>query len=123
MPQIKTLAMTGEHYAQPLRAFLPLLSRLQQLETLVLIDVSLLHYNFNPPGSGVDFMRPSNAQYQEVLHSQGRAAERRVADCIFVASRSIVKVWIGNWSCAECTREGGRIVRPVIWKYEERIGV
>lgn len=116
MPQIKTLGMTGEHYAPPFSsAFLPLFSRLSNLETLILIHACRLDY------ASVFFFIQRNAPSHTVFR-QGRAVEKKLANAVFAASSSIVKVWIGDWSCAECERVEGEVVGEVSWKYEERVG-
>jgi hypothetical protein len=115
IPQIKTLGMTGENYAEPFSsAFLPLFSHFSNLETLILIHVRRLDY------ASVSFIQ-GNAPNHTIFR-RGRAIEKKLANAIFAASSSIVKVWIGDWSCAECERVEGEVVGPVRWKYEERVG-
>lgn len=80
-----------------------------------------MQFRFTPKGNYINIMRPQNAEEQESLFNQDRFAECRVAHLVFAASSSIVKLCIGNWSCAECSRVGGFITGPVRRRYEERI--
>ena len=104
MPGISSLAMTGGMYNDRLEVLLPMLSRFQNLTSLVLAPAFNLHVGFDPPMCGNAFDGPDGEAYLQQVIEEGKEADEKVVRMVYGMLPRLEKLWVGDHFKASLSR-------------------
>ena len=104
VPNLRRLALDVGSYKHGIECFIPVLSRLTDLEYLALGDASRLGVGFRPPGCGNAYRGPRGKEVRERIDLQRMVAERKVEAMVASACPRLKDLWIGDSTHVEVLR-------------------
>jgi hypothetical protein len=90
------------------------------MEELILPGAYTLNIGFDPPGCGNAYMGPEGKRLAKRVAEEGRMAEESVAISVFRVCPQLKKLWVGDRSCGEVSRDDQGNVTEIKWFYQWR---
>ena len=121
LPRIRRLALDAGSYKYGIEHFVPVLSRLTDLEYLALGDASRLGVGFNPPRCGNVYMGPGGKEVRKRVNMQCLEAERKVAAMVASVCPRLKDLWIGDSTHVKVLRDkNGAFENYVLQRAQKR---
>jgi hypothetical protein len=111
IPWLKKLGMPGGEYRGPFDdKYLEQLRKFENLEELILADVSNLHVGFDPPWCGNVYDGPEGEAYLQRVNQERLEASTAVANLVLGVNKSSRKLWVGDRMFAESLKSNGTYI-------------
>ncbi|KAK0457785.1 uncharacterized protein EV420DRAFT_477857 [Desarmillaria tabescens] len=120
MPSIGTLTLDGARVIDSLLALIPILSQFKRLKTLGLVSASLLDVGFDFPRIANARTRPGGREMLKRRREQVDAANKWIANTVFLACANLDVLVLDNIDKATVTRGQGRRIQDIQWCVEEQ---
>ena len=120
LPHLTNLALDGGSYKAGIAAFVPVLSRFQDLEYLALANASALGVGFNPPTCGNIYMGCGGKKAREQIDKRRRGAVEKVAKMVAPVCPRLKNLWIGDTTRVEIVRNEDGSFEDFVQSKEEK---